>query len=88
MENKSIPYLVYEGAQARSERTIKRLTVALIVAIVLVFISNALWLYAWTSYDYVGEEISVDAQDGMANYIGERGNINIGTDYSTQENED
>lgn len=89
MENKSIPYIVYEGAQARAERTSKRLTIALIIAVILIFISNALWLYAWSQYDYTSEEISVDAQDGIANYIGERGNINnYGTDYSTQENED
>lgn len=43
----SVPYIVYEGEQARNERHIRRLMIALIVAILAVFISNAVWLYAW-----------------------------------------
>ena len=84
----TIPYIVYEGAQARNERTVKRLIIVVIIAVLVCFITNGLWLYAWMQYDYTSEEISVDAQDGMANYIGERGNINIGTDYSTTEEPD
>lgn len=30
---KDVPYIVYESAQVRAERTIKRLTVALIISI-------------------------------------------------------
>lgn len=37
-----VPYIVYEGEQARNERHIKRLWVALIVAIIALFASNAL----------------------------------------------
>lgn len=88
MESKSIPYIVYEGAQARNERSLKRLTIALIVSVLLMFVTNAIWLYCWMQYDYTTESISVDAQDGIANYIGERGNINLGTDYSTEGDED
>ncbi len=88
MEDKSIPYILYEGAQARSERTIRRIIVALIVTIIMLFASNALWLWAWSQYDYTSEEISIDGQDGMANYIGERGNINIGTDYCETQDTD
>lgn len=82
MEQKSIPYIVYEGAQARNERATKRLAIALIVAVLLMFASNAIWLYCWMQYDYTAESVQVDAMDGIANYIGERGNINLGTDYS------
>jgi hypothetical protein len=63
MENNQVPYIVYESAQSRSERCIKRLTVALILSILLIFISNALWLYAWCQYDYVSENTSY-TQDG------------------------
>lgn len=59
----SIPYVVYESAETRSERHIKRLTIALIVAVFLMFISNALWLWAWCQYDYTSEEVSY-TQDG------------------------
>lgn len=60
------------------EWQIKRLWIALIVAVCLLFASNAGWLYAWCQYDYSGEEIVVeqDAQDGgNANYIGNDGDI-------------
>lgn len=89
MENKTVPYVVYEGSQARNERTTRRLIIALIIVTIMMFVSNIVWLWAWMQYDYVAEDssVSVDAQDGIANYIGERGNINYGTDFSTQENE-
>lgn len=65
---KSVPYIVYEGEQARNERTIKRLIVALIVTIVLLFLSNAFWLY----YESQFETISYQ-QDGTG-----LNNINTG----------
>lgn len=74
----SVPYVVHESEMARSERHIKRLWVALVVAIILIFAANAAWLYAWIQYDYTSEEIIVeqDAQDGgNANYIGNDGDI-------------
>lgn len=76
-ENNSttIPYLVYESTMARMDRNIKRLIIALIICIIMIFASNAYWLYAWMQYDYSGEEITVDSSDGIANYIGGSGGI-------------
>ena len=74
----SVPYIVHESSMARMERQIKRGWIALIVAVCLLFASNAAWLYAWCQYDYSSEEIIVeqDAQDGgNANYIGNDGDI-------------
>lgn len=89
MDNKTVPYIVYESAQARAERRDKRHIIALIIITAMLFISNLIWVYEWTQYDYVSEDssVTVDAQDGVANYIGERGNINNGTDYSSTENQ-
>lgn len=74
-----VPYIVHESAMARNERTIKRLVIALIIAIALIFASNAAWLYVWQLYDYSSETVSsdvdVDAKDGVANYIGNDGRI-------------
>ena len=71
MENTSVPYIVYESALARSERHLKRLVIALVIAIVLIFASNAAWLWAWVQYDYSGEE-TVYTQDGEGiNIIGD-----------------
>ena len=79
-ESGPVPYIVHESAMARNERTNKRLVVALIVAIVLMFVSNAFWLRAWMRYDYTGEETVVEALDGVANYIGNSGDIINGSD--------
>lgn len=77
----NVPYLVHETAMARNERAVKRLIIALIAAIVLMFASNAIWLYCWNSYDYVSEEVIIDSNDGgNANYIGNDGDIINGED--------
>lgn len=81
MENEKmemVSYLVYESSQTRSDRIIHRLIIALLVSVALLFVSNALWLWAWTQYEYLGEEISVSNRDGVASYVGNDGVINNG----------
>lgn len=81
----SVPYLVHEQAMVRNERSMKRMVVALIVAIALMFASNACWLWAWCQYDYESYEITADG-DSNANYIGQDGVIyNGGTDFGEKE---
>ena len=70
MEN-DVPYIVFEGEQARNERHIKRLWIALIILITLMFASNAIWLYAWTLYDYNAVTYTQDGEGFN--------NINTGT---------
>ena len=85
----TVPYVAHQSAAARQERQIRRMWIALIVAIAFVFASNAIWLYAWMQYDYSSEEIIVDAEDnGNANYIGQDGNIYNGEDNSAETQED
>jgi photosystem II stability/assembly factor-like uncharacterized protein len=78
MEN-NVPYIVHEAAQARSERHIKRLVIALVVAIVLIFASNAAWLLAWMQYDYTSETTTTETtyqQDGQGlNIIGDSNHV-------------
>lgn len=82
----SVPYIVYESAQARHERNSKRMLIALVLAIVMLFASNLVWLYAWFSYDYESTEtITIDGKDGIASYIGNDGNVYNGEGYSTEE---
>lgn len=77
----SIPYFAYEGSMSRCERIIKKLTLALAITILLLFASNAIWLYAWMQYDYAGEEnVDVNGESGVANYIGNDGTITNGED--------
>ena len=89
MENNQVPYIVYESAQSRSERCIKRLTVALVLSILLIFISNALWLYAWGQYDYTSESTSY-TQDGKGvNNINTntQGDVNNESEIGSEETE-
>ena len=70
-----VPYLAHEAALARAERHNTRLFIALIVAIAVVFVSNALWLWAWMQYDYVNETVTVEsAENGDAHYVGNQSN--------------
>ena len=91
MENTNVPYIVYESAQARSERHLKRLVIALVIAIVMIFATNAVWLYCWMQYDYVGDgveqTVEMDGGDnGNTSFIGSRGMIINGQDkgYDTE----
>lgn len=77
-DEKSVPYIVFEGTVARHERTIKRLIITIVIAILALFASNAFWLYEWSQYDYMSysEDVEVKSEDGgNANYLGYKGNI-------------
>ena len=80
MENKDVPYIVYEGAMASSERHIKRLIIALIICIILLFTSNALWLLYESQFDTFyyeqdGNGVNTITTDGEVGDI-----INYGTE--------
>lgn len=70
----SVPYIVHESSMARMERQIKRLWIALITAIALLFASSAIFTYAWLQYDYASYEAITD-DGGDANIIGNDGDI-------------
>lgn len=79
-----VPYIVHESAQARNERTVKRLVIALIVLALLWFATIGIGVYACMQYDYSSEQtetVTVDGKDGVANYIGNDGDIVNGADY-------
>lgn len=74
----SVPYIVHESSMARMERQIKRLWIALIVCIALIFASNAGWLIYESQYET--SEYSYDyQQDGEGtNIIGDWNDVNNG----------
>ena len=83
----SVPYIVHESSMARMERQIKRLWIALIVSVVLLFLSSAIFTWAWMQYDYTSEETIVDVNSddgGNANYIGNDGDIVNGESDRTE----
>jgi hypothetical protein len=81
----NVPYVVHESAMARAERNIKRLWIAIIASIVLLFASNAFWLWAWMQYDYESYEAITDS-GGDANIIGNDGDIYNGYGEVKTEN--
>ena len=89
--NVTVPYVVHEATVARQERQIKRMWIALIVSIALMFFTNMIWVGVFGSYDYLSEEIVVeqDAQDGgNNNYIGNDGDINNGVSENNNSQEE
>ena len=76
-EKNAIPYIVWEGERVRDERRHRRDFIVKIILIILLFVSNAIWIYAWNQYDYA--EVVVDGgEKGIANYIGHDGDIRYG----------
>ena len=70
-EQMTVPYIVHESAMARNERHIKRLVIALIVAVVMIVLSNLAWLYLWNSYEYVGDATTYTQEGEGVNIIGD-----------------
>ena len=71
MENKNIPYIAFEAEMARYERTIRRLLKALVIAIALIFISNAVWLWFFNQFDFESNTVQLESrEDGNASYMG------------------
>lgn len=86
-KEKNVPYFIHEGMMARDERTIKRLIIALMITVGLLFLSNMAWLYYWNQYEYVTEDIDLISRDGgNASFIGENGDIVNGGSTSTEKN--
>lgn len=86
-EQPMIPYIAYESALARNERTAKRLIVSLIICILLLMISNLAWLYALSSFEYVAEDTTTTVtQDGEGqNVYGDNNRVNDGAENSSSD---
>lgn len=83
----NVPFVVYESAMTRHERTIKKLIITIIICIVLIFASNLAWLGFFNQYEFCStdtESVTVDGKDGIANYVGNDGDVVNGKDYSTK----
>lgn len=80
--------LAFERMQAKDERNDRWRNIIIIILIVLLALTNGAWLYAWNQYDYIGTQTEVNADNGVANYIGRNGDINNGKDRSENESKD
>lgn len=57
-----VPYFVHEACEARSERIIKRLVIALVLSIILLFVSNLAWLNYMDDFDFMSYEYTQDGE--------------------------
>ena len=83
-DEKMIPYIAYESATARQERTIKRLWILCIILIVSLIGTNAGWLWYEKQFEdvVVTQEVEATA-DGSSDL-----NLNtVGGDYYGGESE-
>ena len=86
-----MPIAQHEKDQMRLMSIIKSLIAVIVILIVLLVGSNIAWLIYENSFEDVvtttEENILVDAEDnGIANYIGNDGDIYNGEDYNKEEN--
>lgn len=73
MEEKMIPFIAFESATARQERTIKRLWILCLVLIIALLGTNAGWIYYENQFEDV--VVTQENADGYNNYIGNDGDI-------------
>ena len=80
----TVPYIAYESALDKADRQHKRMIVIIFALVVLLVLSNIVWIIAWNQYDYVdGYEIDVDSEGGgYANFIENNGDIDNGENKS------
>lgn len=92
MENEDkiiISKYAFERMQAKDERNDRWRNIIIITLIILLVVTNAMWLIAWNQYDYVDSyEVDMDSgEGGDANYIGNNGDISYGENISTENTE-
>lgn len=76
-----VPYVVYESAVTRHDKQQKRLVIALIIAIILMFASNGMWLAYINQYDFSSTTTSIEAeQDSHGVNIVGAGDVDYGAE--------
>lgn len=84
--NVTVPYVAHEATVARQERQIKRMWIALIVAVAMLFASNIGWLIYESQFVTVSYE---QDGDGINNVnVGEQGDINNGAESEDEVQEE
>lgn len=69
-----VPYIAHESAQARQERTIKRLWILCMIMFIALVISNGVWIYY--ENQFVDEVTVMQENDsGYNNYLNGDGDI-------------
>lgn len=82
----NVPYIVHKSSMARMERRVKRLWIALLVVVMMLFASNTGWLIYESQFETFHYE---QDGEGINNVnLGEQGDLNNGTEGEVQEEEE
>lgn len=79
--------IAFERMQSKDERNDIWRNRIIVLLIILLVVTNALWLYYWNQYDYVSEDyIEVEAsQDGDGVNIASAGDVDYGADSNDSQ---
>lgn len=73
MNETNVPYIVFEGEMARSERKHKRDFIIILILIISLVLSNAGWIYYESQWETTS--VTQENENGYNNYIGNDGDI-------------
>lgn len=78
----------FERMQTKDEKNDRWRNIIILVLIILLVVTNAMWLVAWNQYDYVDDyEIEAQQEGEGINIVG-AGDVSYGTDsYDSQAQE-
>jgi hypothetical protein len=83
----SVPYIVHESSMARMERQIKRLWIALIVAIIVAVVAPLTVHFGWLHYESQFETYEYTQDGEGTNIIGDGNDVDNGAEIADQEKE-
>ena len=89
-ERLTIPYIAFESALDKAERRERLHIFVIIFLITLLVLSNLAWIIAWNQFDYIEDDYSVRVEggSGVANCIGNDGDINNAANSSEETDTD
>ena len=73
----SIPYYVHEWEMFRMERINKRLFAAFLVVLVMLFVTNAAWIWYENQFEEIHIEQEGSTDSGGSNYFNGTGELSI-----------
>lgn len=80
--------IAFERMQAKDERNDKWRNIIIVILIIALLLTNGLWMWYESQYEYVESYTSVEADDDSdINYIGHNGDINNGRTNSDEDTE-
>lgn len=71
--NNAVSFVAFESMKSTMERTIKRLLILAIILVILLFGSNAAWIWyeaQWETIETVTQEVTQEAETGSNHFVG------------------